>query len=74
MSVTGFGEAAGRGEPEIAARAALDIAPGSYVNLGIGRPTSVADALDPAAGITLHTDGMLGAGPHSRGDGSRTDN
>jgi 3-oxoadipate CoA-transferase, beta subunit len=50
-------------EPEIAARVALDIAPGSYVNLGIGRPTSVADYLDPAAGITLHTEnGMLGMG------------
>jgi 3-oxoadipate CoA-transferase beta subunit len=50
-------------EPEIAARVALDIAPGSYVNLGIGRPTSVANYLDPAAGITLHTEnGMLGMG------------
>lgn len=50
-------------ETEIAARVALDIAPGSYVNLGIGRPTTVADYLDPAANITLHTEnGMLGMG------------
>jgi 3-oxoadipate CoA-transferase beta subunit len=50
-------------ETEIAARVALDIAPGSYVNLGIGRPTTVADYLDPAANISLHTEnGMLGMG------------
>ena len=48
---------------EIAARVAADIPPGSYVNLGIGQPTSVADHLDPASGITLHTEnGMLGMG------------
>ena len=51
------------GRSEIPARVALDIAPGSYVNLGIGRPTTVADYLDPAAGITLHSEnGMLGMG------------
>ena len=49
---------------EIAARIACDIAPGSYVNLGIGQPTLVADHLDPAAGVVLHTEnGMLGMGP-----------
>jgi 3-oxoadipate CoA-transferase beta subunit len=49
---------------ELAARIAADIAPGSYVNLGIGRPTRVADHLDPDAGIVLHTEnGMLGMGP-----------
>jgi 3-oxoadipate CoA-transferase beta subunit len=54
-------------ETEIAARVALDIAPGSYVNLGIGRPTTVADYLDPAASITLHTEnGMLGMGRTAR--------
>ncbi len=48
---------------EIPARVARDIPPGSYVNLGIGQPTAVADHLDPAAGITLHTEnGMLGMG------------
>lgn len=48
---------------EIAARVARDIRAGSYVNLGIGRPTAVADHLDPSAGITLHTEnGMLGMG------------
>jgi 3-oxoadipate CoA-transferase beta subunit len=49
---------------ELAARIAADIAPGSYVNLGIGRPTRIADFLDPAAGVVLHTEnGMLGMGP-----------
>jgi 3-oxoadipate CoA-transferase beta subunit len=49
---------------ELAERIAADIAPGSYVNLGIGQPTRVADFLDPAAGIVLHTEnGMLGMGP-----------
>jgi 3-oxoacid CoA-transferase B subunit len=41
----------------------------SYVNLGIGRPTAVADHLDPAQGIVLHTEnGMLGMGPRAYGD------
>jgi 3-oxoadipate CoA-transferase beta subunit len=49
---------------ELAARVARDIPAGSYVNLGIGLPTRVADHLDPGAGIILHTEnGMLGMGP-----------
>jgi 3-oxoadipate CoA-transferase, beta subunit len=48
---------------------ARDIPDGSYVNLGIGQPTMVADHLDPAAGIVLHTEnGMLGMGPPATGD------
>ena len=58
-----------RGKDEIAAAIARDIPAGSYVNLGIGQPTLVADHLDPAAGIVLHTEnGMLGMGPAARGD------
>jgi 3-oxoadipate CoA-transferase beta subunit len=54
---------------ELAARIALDIPPKSYVNLGIGQPTRIAEYLDPAAGIILHTEnGMLGMGPAARGD------
>lgn len=54
---------------ELAARIAADIAPGSYVNLGIGQPTIVADYLDPNSGIVLHTEnGMLGMGPAAVGD------
>lgn len=49
---------------QIAARVAADIAGGSYVNLGIGLPTLVADHLPSDSGITLHTEnGMLGMGP-----------
>ena len=54
---------------ELAERIAADIAPGSYVNLGIGQPTMVADYLDPESGIVLHTEnGMLGMGPAAVGD------
>ena len=54
---------------EIAERIAHDIPDGSYVNLGIGQPTFVADHLKPGNGIVLHTEnGMLGMGPAARGD------
>jgi 3-oxoadipate CoA-transferase, beta subunit len=54
---------------ELAAVIAADIEPGSYVNLGIGQPTRIADHLDPDAGIVLHTEnGMLGMGPAAVGD------
>ena len=59
---------------EMAALVARDIPAGSYVNLGIGQPTTVADYLDPAAGIVLHTEnGMLGMGPAAVGDQVDTD-
>ncbi|MFI8092154.1 3-oxoacid CoA-transferase subunit B [Streptomyces sp. NPDC086080] len=52
---------------QLAARVAADIPRGSYVNLGIGLPTLVADLLPADAGITLHTEnGMLGMGPAAR--------
>ncbi|CAM3776422.1 3-oxoacid CoA-transferase subunit B [Tsukamurella ocularis] len=54
---------------ELAARVAADIPPGSFVNLGIGQPTTVADHLDPASGVVLHTEnGMLGMGPAAVGE------
>src|SRR4051794_16842422 len=54
---------------ELAAMIARDIPAGSYVNLGIGQPTTVADYLDPAAGVVLHTEnGMLGMGGAAVGD------
>lgn len=59
---------------QLAERIARDIAPGSFVNLGIGQPTKIADYLDPAAGIVLHTEnGMLGMGPQAHGDDIDTD-
>jgi 3-oxoadipate CoA-transferase beta subunit len=54
---------------ELARLVAGDIAGGSFVNLGIGQPTRVADHLTPADGVVLHTEnGMLGMGPEARGD------
>ena len=63
---------------ELAAVIGRDIPPGSYVNLGIGQPTKIADHLpadedgNPAA--ILHTEnGMLGMGPAATGDQLDTD-
>ncbi|MFD4599798.1 3-oxoacid CoA-transferase subunit B [Streptomyces sp. NPDC058464] len=54
---------------EIAELVARDIPAGSYVNLGIGKPTEVADHLPPELGIVLQTEnGMLGMGPAAVGD------
>jgi 3-oxoadipate CoA-transferase, beta subunit len=54
---------------ELAAIIARDIPAGSYVNLGIGQPTLVADHLKPEAGVVLHTEnGMLGMGAAATGD------
>ncbi len=54
---------------EIAALIARDIPRDSYVNLGIGQPTLVADYLGPDSGVVLHTEnGMLGMGPAAVGD------
>ena len=49
---------------EIAAAVAVDIPAGSFVNLGIGQPTKVAEHLTADYGVVLHTEnGMLGMGP-----------
>ncbi|MGO1319131.1 MAG: 3-oxoacid CoA-transferase subunit B [Galactobacter sp.] len=56
-------------KPELAAVVAADIEPGSFVNLGIGQPTLVADHLTAEQDVTLHTEnGMLGMGPAAHGD------
>lgn len=49
---------------QIAARVARDIPEGSYVNLGIGAPTKVADFLPQERDIFLQSEnGLLGMGP-----------
>ncbi|MBZ6285653.1 3-oxoacid CoA-transferase subunit B [Streptomyces olivaceus] len=57
------------GQDAVAALVARDIPHGAFVNLGIGRPTSVADHLAADSGVVLHTEnGMLNMGPAARGD------
>ena len=52
---------------QIAERVARAIPEGSYVNLGIGLPTLVADYLPKDREVVLHTEnGMLGMGPAAR--------
>ena len=47
---------------------AEDIVAGSYVNLGIGHPTKIAEHLPAESGVVLHTEnGMLGMGPPADG-------
>jgi len=49
---------------QMAARLAKDIVPGSYVNIGIGMPELVANHLNAADEILLHSEnGILGMGP-----------
>jgi 3-oxoadipate CoA-transferase beta subunit len=61
---TAQGTQAPLGRRELAARIAADIPEGAIVNLGIGAPTLIADALPPGLEIILHTEnGMLGMGP-----------
>ncbi|CAG7612994.1 3-oxoacid CoA-transferase subunit B [Actinacidiphila bryophytorum] len=73
LTPTGAGAAEhlGRGPltaDELAAVIARDIPEGAYVNLGIGRPTRIADHLPEDCGVVLHTEnGMLHMGPAAQG-------
>ena len=56
-----------RSKTELARRVAHDIPDGSYINLGVGMPTEVANYLPPDREIVLHSEnGILGMGPAAR--------
>lgn len=54
---------------QVAWRAAQDLEPGQYVNLGLGMPVPVATYAPPDGGVMFHSEnGLVGVGPVAYGD------